>query len=411
MKYRFLFSLLTIVFFFSCDNNSNEIIPETKPTVFTPTKWTKGNGTIEDPYQIEIPEHLVYLSKIINEVNPKTPETEIFLHKNFKIMNDIDLNNILFIPIGKNRELRFMANLDGNFKKILNLKIKNNDEHDPTGLFGCISEKAYVKNLSIVNGSIEGVNFVGGFAGEANAIIENCSFEGTITAKNYVGGIAGYGFATITNCSFNGSIQAEGHVGGIIGDCYGTTGRIEKCFNKGTIKGISTVGGIVGYKSDCVVQECYNIGTITASSQIAGGIIGWGTGGNDLTVRNYTRNCYNKGEILTQKYAAGIIGRQYKGEVYNSYNTGKISNILEEYNNPIANGHYYVFNEIDNCYYSISTILLGPKIGPIRGISKEHNYLLTTSFVNDLNNNILPNAWKQDKIPNINGGLPILHWQ
>ena len=411
MKHRFLFSLLFIVFFFSCDNNSEEIIPETKPTVFTPTKWTKGNGSIEDPYQIEIPEHLVYLSKIVNEAVPKTPESEIFLNKNFKIMNDLDLSNILFIPIGKNRDLPFMANLDGNFKKILNLKIKSTDEHDPSGLFGCLSMKASIKNLSIINGSIEGINFVGGFVGEANAIIENCSFEGTITAKNYVGGIVGYGFVTIINCSFNGNIQAEGDVGGIVGSSYGPIDQIKKCFNKGTIKGISTVGGIVGYKSDCVVQECYNIGNITASSQNAGGIIGWGTGGNNLSIQNYTSNCYNKGEILTQEYAAGIIGRQDQGQVYNSYNTGKISKLSEEYSNPIAKGYYYDFNEIDNCYYLNTSIVLDPKIVLIRGISKEQNYMLTASFVNDLNKSILPNAWKQDKSPNINDGYPILSWQ
>lgn len=408
MKHHFLFNLLFIVFFFSC-NSSEEIIPETKPTVFTPTKWTKGTGTIEDPYQIEIAEHLVYLSKIINEAALQTPESEIFLNKNFKIMNDIDLNNISFIPIGKNRDFPFMANLDGNFKKILNLKVKNTDEHNPSGLFGCLN--ASIKNLSIVNGSIEAINFAGGFAGESNGIIENCSFEGTITAKNYAGGIVGYGFASINNCSFNGSIQGEGDIGGIIGACYGPTGQIKKCFNKGTIKGISTVGGIVGYKSDCVVQECYNIGNITASTQIAGGIIGWSTGGNNLSIQNDTNNCYNKGEILTQKYAAGIIGRQDSGEVYNSYNTGKISKFSEEYSNPIAKGYDYEFNKIDNCYYLNTSVVLDPKIVLIRGISKEQNYMLTVSFVNDLNKNILPNAWKQDKIPNINDGYPILSWQ
>ena len=86
MIYRFFFTLLFLLFLFSCDNNG-ENTPETKPTVFIPTKWTKGNGTINDPYQIEIPEHLVYLSKIVNEAVPRTPEAERFLNKNFKTSN------------------------------------------------------------------------------------------------------------------------------------------------------------------------------------------------------------------------------------------------------------------------------------------------------------------------------------
>lgn len=329
MKHRFLFSLLFLIFFISCESNDNseEIIPETKPTVFTPTKWTKGSGTIDDPYQIEIAEHLFYLSKIVNEAVPKTPESEIFLGKNFKIMNDIDLNNILFTPIGKNRELPFFGNLDGNFKKISNLKIKTTAEHIPSGLFGNLN--ASIKNLSIVNGSIEGVNFVGGFAGEASGNIENCSFEGTIIGKDYIGGIVGTGSLSISNCSFNGSIQGEGDIGGIIGFCYAPAGQIKKCFNKGTIKGVSTLGGIVGYKSDCAVQECYNIGNITASTQTAGGIIGWSTGGNNLNIPNYTSNCYNKGKILTPKYAAGIIGRQDYGPVNNITTQAKFQNYLK----------------------------------------------------------------------------------
>ncbi len=337
----------------------------------------------------------------------KTPESEVFLNKNFKIMNDLDLNNVLFAPIGKNRELPFFGNLDGNFKKISNLKIKTTN--DPAGLFGNL--QASIKNLSIINGSIEGTNFVGGFAGEATVRIENCSFEGTITGKNYIGGIVGYGAVTITNCSFNGNIQGEGEIGGIIGSIYGTTSQIKKCFNKGTIKGISTVGGIVGYKSDCAIEECYNIGNITASAQIAGGIIGWSTGGSNLNIPNYTSNCYNKGKILAQKYSAGIIGSQDSGQVYNCYNTGEISKLSEEYSNPIAKGYDYEFNLVDNCYYLNSSIILDPKIVLIRGISKDQNYMSTVSFVNDLNKNNLPKAWKQDKTPNINDGYPILSWQ
>jgi len=412
MQQRFFFSLLFALFFISCESNDNneEIIPEIKPpTVFTPTKWTKGDGTIDDPYQIETPEHLFYLSKIVNEAIPKTPESEIFLGKNFKIMNDIDLNNMLFTPIGKNRELPFFGNLDGNFKKISNLKIKIIDEHLPSGLFGNLN--ASIKNLSIIDSSIEGVNFVGGFAGETNGNIENCTFEGTIIGKNYVGGIVGLGSVSITNCSFNGSIQGEGDIGGIIGFCYAPTGQIKKCFNKGTIKGISTLGGIVGYKSDCPVQECYNIGNITASEQTAGGIIGWSTGGNNLNVPNYTNNCYNKGKILAQKYTAGIIGRQDSGQVNNCYNTGEISKLSEEYSNPIAKGYDYDFNSVDNCYYLSSSIILNPTIVLIRGTSKDQNYMQTVSFVNDLNKNNSPKAWKQDKTPNINDGYPILSWQ
>ncbi|REG98433.1 GLUG motif-containing protein [Flavobacterium aquicola] len=407
MQHRFFFSLLFSLFFFSCDNH--EEITQTKPTIFIPTKWTKGTGTIDDPYQIEIPEHLVYLSKTVNEAVPRTAEAQRFSNKYFKIMNDIDLNNILFIPIGNIYDLPFIGNLDGNFKKIINLKIKITNEHEPAGLFGSLNSR--IKNLSIINGSIEGQNSVGGIAGEANANIENCSFEGNIIGKDGVGGIAGTGYLNINNCSFNGSIQGEAFIGGIVGDNIGSNGQIKNCFNKGTIRGTTMVGGIIGINYDSVIQECYNIGNITASKEIAGGIIGLSLGGRNLNIPNYINNCYNKGRILAQKYVAGITGKQDQGLIFNCYNTGEISKLSEEYSNPIAKGYDYVFNYVDNCYYLSSSIILDPNIVLVRGISKEKNYMTTVSFVNDLNNSILPNAWKQDKIPNINGGYPILSWQ
>ncbi|WP_310557703.1 hypothetical protein [Flavobacterium sp.] len=436
MYYRFFCNFLLIAILFSCDNTEilldapTTIIPSPiatakraspAATTIVPKIWTKGIGTISDPYQIEIPEHLVYLSKAVNEssTDPYSADYTLkrFANKYFKIMSDLNLKNIPFIPIGKVPVLTFLGNLDGNFKKISNLKIKTTNNLELSGLFGCMGFTTSVKNLSIINGNIEGINYVGGIAGKigANSKIENCSYDGIIRGIDFVGGIIGGGNSDINSgdilnsCSFNGSIVGNKYVGGIIGS-VDSNSQINRCFNKGNIKGSAKVGGIVGDKYDCVVNQCYNIGTVMATTASAGGIIGVSNGYASLGVKSDVFNCYNRGEISAPSSAAGIIGTQIKGSVHNSYNTGKIS-MPSEYNNPIAKGYDYSWNEVDNCYYLNSSITLDSKSGLIRGISKEQNFMLTISFVNDLNKNILPNAWKQDKIPNTNGGYPILSWQ
>ena len=56
--------------------------------------WTNGTGTLEDPFLIEKPENLAYLSDIVS-TSWQTVRNKVFLQT-----NDFDLNYLPFTPIG-----------------------------------------------------------------------------------------------------------------------------------------------------------------------------------------------------------------------------------------------------------------------------------------------------------------------
>ena len=61
------------------------------------------------------------------------------------------------------------------------------------------------------------------------------------------------------------------------------TGRVQsnkttamtECYNSGSVKGASLVGGLVGdLYNGGTISDCYNTGTVTATTGVAGGLTG-----------------------------------------------------------------------------------------------------------------------------------------
>ena len=111
------------------------------------------------------------------------------------------------------------------------------------------------------NDSIEKINyvFVGGICGGSNAYIAGCHNSGNVELqhnKDYntgVGGVCGgqinlYGgyYGTITNCYNTGTVKGTSIVGGICG-LNEYAGTIENCYSAGSVSGTSNVGGVCGY--------------------------------------------------------------------------------------------------------------------------------------------------------------------
>lgn len=90
----------------------------------------------------------------------------------------------------------------------------------------------------------------------------------------------------------NSSIVSQSsHAGGIVGSGLGTT-QVERCYNKGSVRGAPTsdggVGGIIGTRANTsLVKNCYNQGPVSGTFRV-GGISGW-VGGIE--------NCYNSGKL------------------------------------------------------------------------------------------------------------------
>ena len=116
----------------------------------------------------------------------------------------------------------------------------------------------------------EGYN-VGGIVGFNSGIIRNCYNEGMVSSlynnDNYLGGICGMnGGGTITGCYNKGKVANSvwgTRAGGI---CGRSTNKILNCYNTGSVTGGYMVGGICGSNASSTtsgrIENCYNIGTI-----------------------------------------------------------------------------------------------------------------------------------------------------
>ena len=282
-----------------------------------------GNGSQNDPYLIYTADQLAYLAGSTNNGNT-------YSGKYFKLMNNIDLANRAWTPIGKGiltgeyiYSGAFAGYFDGSFCVVYNLNISNATSTF-TGLFGTMNN-GYIKNLGIenaqINVSVSG-NYrskCGALAGSVNnAVVENCYVENANVTNSATGRPASTGCligllcgeSTVKNCYAIGNARGTGsHVSPLVGGEYSSsTVRIENCYAVGSAHaadgGNATIvaGGIIGYKNSgtsVFIHNSFFVGTIYSASGC--GTIG---GSNDFQVTN----CYYNISSISgsSKYTAGI---------------------------------------------------------------------------------------------------------
>lgn len=278
-----------------------------------------GEGTEASPY-------LIYTASDLANINS---------YSYYKVMNDIDLTDWInannpttgWIPVGASGG-GTMKQLDGNGKTITGLWFNRSNSY--SGLFSTI-ENATVKNLTVktasgknskgadysgilvgkasnsqltgikVEGSVEGISYVGGIAGVAVGTSITSCVATSVTAggNSYVGGIAGEINGDITKCSADVELTGADYIGGITGH---TVGEISLSTSKGSVTTTDTVncraGGIVAVTSGNIIN-CYNSASINGGLY-SGGIVGYTSAKVD--------NCYSCGNISAMKYGAGVAG-------------------------------------------------------------------------------------------------------
>lgn len=112
-----------------------------------------------------------------------------------------------------------------------------------------------------------------------------------------------YGGGNIYNCNNSGKINANGkssdygnsQAGGIVGYITDTSTEMAECYNTGIVIGIgNSVGGIVGLNKGNITK-CYNIAQVTGKMENIGGIAGKNSDGGRV------EKCYNKGTIIYEE--------------------------------------------------------------------------------------------------------------
>ena len=268
------------------------------------TKPARGNGSVDNPYEISTAAELAWFRDYVNNESQYASAT---------LTEDIDLSEfchaadaatnteeLSWDPIGNGR--MYCGTFDGNGKTIRNLyinstimnkgffgyansgSIKNitfdnakvkNTHYNGTGILTGVFEKCTIENIkTLANCSVEGTYNTGGIAGTGTGNISNCENRAMVNGTNNVGGIVGNSSDnTISSCANYGAVTGtESNVGGMVG--FFISGTIQNCANYGDISGADCVGNQIGYASICNLNNVLGIGNVTATTSQSGLLAG-----------------------------------------------------------------------------------------------------------------------------------------
>ena len=255
-------------------------------TNVTTSRPVQGDGSSSNPFQISNAKELAWFRDWVNGTYTVSGSESATTHLNAcaKLTADIDLKDFCYaadasqnleelswVPIGKNIERNYKGTFDGNNKTITNLYINATQKF--MGLFGC-TDQSTIKNLTFEYANVTNTqDIIGILVGYANTstlqnikISETCQIRG-----NYTGGIAGILDGNAYNCVNYATVQGKEKVGGLFGSYQKTGNSITACANYGNVTATSQrVGGLVGDFSGGTIQDCANYGNVKGANSVAG---------------------------------------------------------------------------------------------------------------------------------------------
>lgn len=184
-----------------------------------------------------------------------------------------------------------------------------------SGMLAVSAEDVTIRNVDIEGNVSSGGENIGGLIGTAtNVILEDVhALSGTVTNISYAltgstGGLIGEsnGISSGRNQILNSSskmdvITNSTSVGGLIGRLTNSNGLIENSFASGEVSGNYNVGGLVGTSFGTVLNSRAE-SDVTATSFVAGGLIGIQSGGAVM-------NSSASGRVEGSSYVGGLIGQ------------------------------------------------------------------------------------------------------
>jgi hypothetical protein len=174
--------------------------------------------------------------------------------------------------------------LDGQGYEICDLFINNPDEF-AVGLFAYLKEGGTIKNVGVVNFTVNGYNVVGSLVGlNEGGTVDNCYSTGNVAGHAAIGGLVGrlYG-GNISNSYSTGNVSAKSStgIGGLVGqqhpegtisNSYTTCSVAGRRIGSGGI-GSGDIGGLVGdnyYGDENVISSFWDKETSGLSTSDGG---------------------------------------------------------------------------------------------------------------------------------------------
>ena len=269
-----------------------------------------GTGTMQDPYKIAT----------VNDLQKFRTVWYSDFGKYFIVTQDIDLSSIAdFTPLPN-----FEGTLDGNNKKILNLRMDRSQiQYDNyASLFNQIKRSGVVKNLGFENVAIKGNRHAAALASYNYGIVDNCSVTGQVSCSakyGQSGGLVAMSWtrSIIKNSYSTARVSGNYYSGGLVSAMYKAT--VENSYSSGSISTVdSQAGGLVALMSSGVIRQSYATGSVSGKSYV-GGLVGL-VNNNPASI---IENCYSSGSVSASWIGGGLVG-DLRDKVKNSYSSGSV---------------------------------------------------------------------------------------
>lgn len=250
-----------------------------------------------DVYSIRFASQLAWVAKVVND------GTNNFSGKTVNLINDIDLINAAWTPIGVSGK-SFQGKFDGQNHTVSNLAVTST-AGGSAGLFGVCNGKASLNNLVIENAVIDNGTSKSGtgvLMGSAVAPVDNVTIRNAnMRGNQFIGAIVGSIYGNVTNCYVeNCAIESAG---GLAQDFGGICGYLCE---KGTV---------AYYIQNCTVKEL----TIKGGFQDVGSIVGSSYG--DVLgchAENVQMSCRSAGKFAGRFLTySGITGKEENNTAVN----------------------------------------------------------------------------------------------
>ena len=242
-----------------------------------------GKGTEQDPYLLNTYADWKNLSKYNNTYGFR------YEGKHFAMTKDVECDNTdNFYAIAFNSANHFMGDIDGRNHTLRHLRMEYVDKTAPDTY----------ENVGVIS-----------FLGYAGTV-RNLRLDGRIRGYKAVGGLVAVSYGTIDNCHNDGYVATTNNTntGGLVGSAY--SGSISNCTNTGTVEGRYThVGGVASFVAAGVsISNCTNYGTVSAADSIGtrrysnvGGVVG--------VMSGTMRHCFNRGTVIGDGTIGGVAAR------------------------------------------------------------------------------------------------------
>ena len=268
-----------------------------------------GTGTMQDPYKIATVNDLQKLRTVWGSNTGKY----------FIVTQDIDLSSIAnFTPLPD-----FNGTLDGNNKKILNLRMDRSqiqyDNH--ASLFSYIWRGGVVKNLGFENVAIKGNRGAAALASYNYGTVDNCYVTGQVSCSakyGHSGGLVLYSLtgSIIKNSYSTARVSGNYYSGGLVSSMDKAT--VENSYSSGSVSTVdSGAGGLVASMTGGVIRQSYATGSVSGK-YVVGGLVGLVNNPESII-----ENSYSSGSVSALGMAGGLVGN-LRGKIKNSYSSGSI---------------------------------------------------------------------------------------